>query len=97
MFNNRNYIQLITKTYPIMKTSVLIAAIFFSGLSFAQQKKNDSAQTKNLEAVVLKKQVFKKQPDKLVYDVAAPPISKENTTFDLLRQTPLLSTTDEKN
>jgi len=79
-----------------MKTSVLIAAIFFSGLSFAQQKKNDSAQTKNLEAVVLKKQVFKKQPDRFVYDVAASPVSKGNTTFDLLRQTPLLSTTDDK-
>lgn len=96
MFNNRKYIQPITKTYPIMKTSVLIAAIFFSGLSFAQQKKNDSAQTKNLEAVVLKKQVFKKQPDRFVYDVAASPVSKGNTTFDLLRQTPLLSTTDDK-
>ena len=96
MLNNRKYIQPITKTYPIMKTSVLIAAIFFSGLSFAQQKKNDSAQTKNLEAVVLKKQVFKKQPDRFVYDVAASPVSKGNTTFDLLRQTPLLSTTDDK-
>ena len=79
-----------------MKTSVLIPAIFFSGLSFAQQKKTDSAKTKDIEAVVLTKQVFKKQPDRFVYDVAASPVSKGNTTFDLLRQTPLLSTTDDK-
>ncbi|WP_312075286.1 TonB-dependent receptor domain-containing protein [Chryseobacterium sp.] len=79
-----------------MKTSILIAAIFFFGLSFAQQKKTDSTKTKDIEAVVLTKQVFKKQPDRFVYDVAASPVSKGNTTFDLLRQTPLLSTTDDK-
>jgi outer membrane receptor protein involved in Fe transport len=31
-----------------------------------------------------------------VYDVAASPVAKGNTTFDLLKQTPLLSTTDDK-
>ncbi|KQS93577.1 TonB-dependent receptor [Chryseobacterium sp. Leaf394] len=79
-----------------MKTSLLIAAIFFSGLSMAQQKKTDSAKTKDIEAVVITKQVFKKQSDRFVYDVAASPVAKGNTTFDLLRQTPLLSTTDDK-
>ncbi len=42
------------------------------------------------------KQVLKKQSDRFVYDVAASPVTKGNTTFDLLRQTPLLSTTDDK-
>ena len=42
------------------------------------------------------KQVFKKQSDRFVYDVAASPVAKGNTTFDLLKQTPLLSTTDDK-
>lgn len=79
-----------------MKTPILIAAIFFSGLTFAQEKKSDSLKTKKIEEVVLTKQVFKKQSDRFVYDVAASPVTKGNTTFDLLRQTPLLSTTDDK-
>lgn len=79
-----------------MKTPILIAALFFSGLTFAQQKKQDTAKTQNIEAVTLKKQAFKKQSDRFVYDVAASPVAKGNTTFDLLKQTPLLSTTDDK-
>ncbi len=79
-----------------MKTSLLIAALFFTGLTFAQEKKTDSLKTKKIEEVVLTKQVFKKQSDRFVYDVAASPVTKGNTTFDLLRQTPLLSTTDDK-
>jgi len=79
-----------------MKTPILIAALFFSGLAFAQQKKQDTVKTQNIEVVTLKKQVFKKQSDRFVYDVAASPVAKGNTTFDLLRQTPLLSTTDDK-
>ena len=78
-----------------MKTPILIAAIFFSGLTFAQEKK-DSVKTKSIEGVTLTKQVFKKQSDRFVYDVAASPVTKGNTTFDLLKQTPLLSTTDDK-
>lgn len=79
-----------------MKTPLLIAAIFFTGLTFAQEKKSDTLKTKKIEEVVLTKQVFKKQSDRFVYDVAASPVAKGNTTFDLLRQTPLLSTTDDK-
>lgn len=79
-----------------MKTTILIAAIFFSGLSFAQEKKQDTLKTKSIEGVTLTKQVFKKQSDRFVYDVAASPVAKGNTTFDLLKQTPLLSTTDDK-
>lgn len=78
-----------------MKTPILIAAIFFSGMSFAQQK-SDTVKTKTIEEVTLTKQVFKKQSDRFVYDVAASPVAKGNTTFDLLKQTPLLSTTDDK-
>ncbi|WP_419868940.1 TonB-dependent receptor domain-containing protein [Chryseobacterium sp. CT-SW4] len=79
-----------------MKTPILIAALFFSGLAFAQEKKSDTLQTKSIEGVTLTKQVFKKQSDRFVYDVAASPVTKGNTTFDLLKQTPLLSTTDDK-
>ncbi|MBT2622038.1 TonB-dependent receptor [Chryseobacterium sp. ISL-6] len=79
-----------------MKTPLLIAAIFFTGLAFAQEKKTDSVKTKSIEGVTLTKQVFKKQSDRFVYDVAASPVAKGNTTFDLLKQTPLLSSTDDK-
>ena len=79
-----------------MKTQIFIAALFLSGFTFAQEKKSDSVKTQKIEEVVLKKQVFKKQSDRFVYDVAASPVAKGNTTFDLLRQTPLLSTTDDK-
>lgn len=79
-----------------MKTPILIAAIFFSGLTFAQEKKSDSVKTQNIEGVTITKQVFKKQSDRFVYDVAASPVTKGNTTFDILKQTPLLSSTDDK-
>ncbi|WP_411811384.1 TonB-dependent receptor domain-containing protein [Chryseobacterium scophthalmum] len=79
-----------------MKTQIFIAALFFSGFTFAQEKKSDTVKTQKIEEVVLKKQVFKKQSDRFVYDVAASPVTKGNTTFDLLKQTPLLSSTDEK-
>lgn len=79
-----------------MKTQIFIAALFLSGFTFAQEKKSDTLNTKKIEEVVIKKQVFKKQSDRFVYDVAASPVTKGNTTFDLLRQTPLLSTTDDK-
>ncbi|ASW74931.1 TonB-dependent receptor [Chryseobacterium piperi] len=79
-----------------MKTPLLIAALFFSGLALAQEKKSDTVKTKNIEGITLTKQVFKKQSDRFVYDVAASPVAKGNTTFDILKQTPLLSTTDDK-
>ncbi|WP_139420546.1 TonB-dependent receptor domain-containing protein [Chryseobacterium mulctrae] len=79
-----------------MKTQIFIAALFLSGFTFAQEKKTDTVKTQKIEEVVLTKQVFKKQSDRFVYDVAASPVAKGNTTFDLLRQTPLLSTTDDK-
>jgi hypothetical protein len=79
-----------------MKTKTLIAAIFFSGLIYAQETKTDSAKTKNIEAVTLTKQVFKKQSDRFVYDVAASPVAKGNTAFNILKQTPLVSSTDDK-
>lgn len=79
-----------------MKTQIFVAALFLSGFTFAQETKSDTVNTKKIEEVVITKQVFKKQSDRFVYDVAASPVAKGNTTFDLLRQTPLLSTTDDK-
>lgn len=78
-----------------MKTQILIAALFFSGLVSAQQKK-DSLKVNAIESVNIKKQVFKKQGDRLVYDVAASPIAKGTNTFTLLKQTPMISSIDGK-
>lgn len=94
MLDNKKY-KLLNR-FTIMKTTILIAAIFFTGLTFAQEKKTDSVKTKSIDEVTITKQVFKKQSDRFVYDVAASPVSKGNTTFDLLKQMPLLSTTDDK-
>ncbi|MCP1298355.1 TonB-dependent receptor [Chryseobacterium sp. S0630] len=79
-----------------MKRIILSMAIIFGTCAFAQEKKSDTAKTKNIEGVTITKQVFKKQSDRFVYDVAASPVAKGNTTFDLLKQTPLLSSTDDK-
>ncbi|ROI12199.1 outer membrane beta-barrel family protein [Epilithonimonas hominis] len=79
-----------------MKAQILIASLFFSGLIFAQETKTDSANTKNIEAVTLTKQVFKKESDRFVYDVASSPIAKGTNSFNLLQQTPMLSSTDGK-
>ncbi|MCJ7934484.1 MAG: TonB-dependent receptor [Chryseobacterium sp.] len=79
-----------------MKRTLLSIAILFGAYAFAQEKKPDTTKTKNIEGITLTKQVFKKQSDRFVYDVAASPVAKGNTTFDLLKQTPLLSSTDDK-
>lgn len=79
-----------------MKRIILSMAIIFGTCAFAQEKKSDTTKTKNIEGITITKQVFKKQSDRFVYDVAASPVAKGNTTFDLLKQTPLLSSTDDK-
>lgn len=78
-----------------MKTHILIAALFFSGFASAQQSK-DTLQVKHIEAVNIKKQVFKKQSDRFIYDVASSPIAKGTNTFNLLKQTPMISSIDGK-
>uniref|UniRef100_A0AAU6WS23 Uncharacterized protein n=1 Tax=Chryseobacterium endophyticum TaxID=1854762 RepID=A0AAU6WS23_9FLAO len=65
-------------------------------ICFCPGKKQDTVKTKTIEGVTMTKQIFKKQSDRFVYDVASSPVAKGNTTFDLLKQTPLLSTTDDK-
>lgn len=81
----------------IMKKSLFAVAILTSIFTFAQeQTKTDTAKVKSIDEVTMTKKVFKKQSDRFVYDVAASPVAKGNTTFDLLKQTPLLSTTDDK-
>ena len=79
-----------------MKANFLIAAIFFTGMVSAQQTKMDSTKTKSIEEVKLNKKVFQKKSDRFVYDVANSPIAKGTNPFNLLQQTPMLSSTDGK-
>ena len=79
-----------------MKTKILMAAIFFSGLISAQQTQKKTEETKTIEEVKLNKKVFVKKSDRFVYDVASSPIAKGTNSFNLLQQTPMLSSTDGK-
>ncbi|KFC23451.1 TonB-dependent receptor domain-containing protein [Epilithonimonas lactis] len=81
-----------------LNTKLFLGLSLLSGIYLnAQQKpKTDSAATKNIEAVTITKQVFKKESDRFVYDVASSPVAKGNTAFNILKQTPLVSSTDDK-
>lgn len=57
--------------------------------------KNDSTKVQNIQEVLMTKKVFKKESDRFVYDISNAPVAKGSTTFDILKQTPLISTTDE--
>ena len=51
----------------------------------------------DLKEVVIAKKVFQKKADRFVFDVSNSPVAKGNDAFNLLRQTPLVSSTDGKN
>ncbi|WP_260440950.1 TonB-dependent receptor [Elizabethkingia anophelis] len=79
-----------------MKRLIFSIGILGSILVTAQQTKKDTASTKKIEEVTLTKKVFQKKTDRFVYDVAASPVAKGNTAFNLLKETPLVSSTDDK-
>lgn len=77
---------------------LITSVVLLSGmLAYSQEQTKDSLKTKKIEEVTLTKKVFQKKADRLVYDVAASPIAKGNNAFDLLKETPLVSSTDDKN
>lgn len=80
-----------------MKKSLLLMSFLSGMFIFAQESpKKDSIKTKEIENVTLTKKVFVKKADRFVYDVAASPVAKGNTAFGLLKETPLVSSTDDK-
>lgn len=83
-----------------MRNKIAIAVLFFSGLAFAQQSthknSNDSIQPKEIQSITLSKKVFQKKSDRFVFDVSSSPVAKGTKTLDLLKQTPLVSSTDDK-
>ncbi|MGU9937826.1 outer membrane beta-barrel protein [Empedobacter brevis] len=51
----------------------------------------------DLKEVVIAKKVFQKKADRFVFDVSNSSVAKGNDAFNLLKQTPLVSSTDGKN
>lgn len=78
-----------------MKKITFTLALLSATLAVAQQTK-DSANVQTIQEVKLTKKVFKKTSDRFIYDVAAAPVAKGNTAFGLLKETPLVSSTDDK-
>lgn len=80
-----------------MKKTIILAAILSSTIIFAQKTAtSDSVKVQEIQEVTMNKKVFQKKADRLVYDVAASPIVKGNTVFNILKQTPLITSTDDK-
>ena len=75
-------------------TSIAVLSLIF--VSAQEKPKSDPLKTKEISEVVVTKKVFIKKSDRFVYDVAASPVAKGNTAFGLLKETPLVSTTDDK-
>lgn len=80
-----------------MKKLIISLSLLSGFVAFAQENpKNDSVKTENIKEVTMTKKVFKKESDRFVFDVAASPQAKGNTAFGLLKETPLVSSTDDK-
>lgn len=79
-----------------MKKLIISLSILSGIIAFGQATvKNDSAKVHNIQELLMTKKVFKKESDRFVYDISNAPVAKGSTTFDILKQTPLISTTDE--
>ena len=79
-----------------MKKLIISLSILSGIIAFGQGTvKNDSAKVHNIQEVLMTKKVFKKESDRFLYDISNAPVAKGSTTFDILKQTPLISTTDE--
>jgi hypothetical protein len=77
-----------------MKRIITTAAVLTIAFFNAQQVKKDSASSKEIQEVTMTKKVFQKKADRMVFDVANSPIAKGTTGFDLLKETPMVSSTD---
>lgn len=75
-----------------MKKLLFTAALLSSLFSYSQEEK-----TKDIQEVKMTKKVFHKKSDRMVYDVANSPVAKGSNAFELLKETPLISTSDNAN
>lgn len=72
-----------------MKKLLFTATLLSSLFSYSQEEK-----TKDIQEVKMTKKVFQKKSDRMVYDVANSPVAKGSNAFELLKETPLISTSD---
>ena len=80
-----------------MKKLLITLSVLSGFVAFAQaQTKADSSKVQDIKEVTMTKKVFQKKADRFIYDVAASPVAKGNTAFGLLKETPLVSSTDDR-
>lgn len=77
------------------KLTITLALITFSAVSAQESAQEDSTKIQSIQEVLMTKKVFKKESDRFVYDISNAPVAKGSTAFDVLKQTPLLSSTDD--
>lgn len=73
----------------------LILPILLACATYSYAQTTDSSKVSDIQEVTLTKKVFEKKSDRFVYDVSASPVAKGNTAFGLLKETPLISSTDD--
>lgn len=78
------------------KLIITTAMLSFVILTAQEQPKKDSLSTKKIESVTITKKVVQHKSDRLIFDVSATPSTKGNSAFEVLKQTPTVSTTDDK-
>lgn len=79
-----------------MKELFIFIALLAYIATAAQQKKSAETTSSKIKEVVFSRKSFHKKSDRFVYEVAKSPIAKGSSLLDLLKGTPLISTTDDK-
>ena len=80
-----------------MKKLIFAFSLLFGFIAFSQEsKQNDSVKTENIKEVVVTKKIIQKKSDRFIFDVSSSTLAKGNSAFNLLKETPLVSSTDDK-
>lgn len=80
-----------------MKKLITSVALISGIAAFAQETpKTDSTKTQNIQEVIVTKKTITKKSDRLIFDVSSSTVAKGNIAFNLLKETPLVSSTDDK-
>lgn len=81
-----------------MRKFTITLSLLAGMLTYAQEKTAaDTTRVHTIEEILISKKVFKKESDRFVYNLGNTPIAKGNTAFEVLKQTPMLSSTDDTN
>ncbi|MGZ5189142.1 MAG: outer membrane beta-barrel protein, partial [Kaistella sp.] len=80
-----------------MKKLIISLSLLTGIVAYGQGTlKTDTASVQNIQEVLMTKKVFKKESDRFVYDISNSTVAKGNTAFNVLTQTPLVSSTDDR-